>query len=462
MHSTITIASIILLSFAPATFGNNNFAGLAVSNSIGGSSSYSCRSQAQWKQVANDAKAQGFKALRILGFDCNALDMASSAAAAAGLQIMAGIFAQSQFAELCVDSFSNDVQTFRNAYNKYGAGRYIGLTIGNEVADSVGNIMAKVYDVRGYLGSVGVHTPVSTVHTWVEIRDNPQLCGADFVGANAHAFYDGGVGSGQAGDFVFKTVRPALQKACPGKKIYITETGWPSRGANNGKAVPSIADERNALLNINCACRDDTSVSVFAFEYDDQLWKSNDNERSFGPEGVTPPPPLSDASMNPSILYKKLLYLTTKHAQPSGLEEILAIRSSDAIHAWGHNYLISRNPLLADRMDNEAFKAHLLSTGPYIGDSTSKVHAVTIDEYQRTAVLHMSYFLRPAKSDEIVEQDLIWTIKFTDDEDVEKILIKETVEFIDAAASSRLGEIIRSIHGEIAENVRGGITLRGF
>ena len=25
-----------------------------------------------------------------------------------------------------------------------------------------------------------------------------------------------------------------------------------------------------------------TPVSVFAFEYDDQLWKTNDNERSFG------------------------------------------------------------------------------------------------------------------------------------------------------------------------------------
>lgn len=37
----------------------------------------------------------------------------------------------------------------------------------------------------GYLGSVGVTTPVSTVHTWVNIRANPALCGADFVGANA-------------------------------------------------------------------------------------------------------------------------------------------------------------------------------------------------------------------------------------------------------------------------------------
>jgi exo-beta-1,3-glucanase (GH17 family) len=45
--------------------------------------------------------------------------------------------------------------------------------------------MAKVYDVRGYLGSIGVNVKVSTVHTWVFIRDNPSMCGADFAGANA-------------------------------------------------------------------------------------------------------------------------------------------------------------------------------------------------------------------------------------------------------------------------------------
>ena len=46
--------------------------------------------------------------------------------------------------------------------------------------------------------------------------------------------------------------------------------------------MASIADEHAALINLNCASRDDTSISVFAFEYDDQLWKANDNERSFG------------------------------------------------------------------------------------------------------------------------------------------------------------------------------------
>ncbi|GLB44881.1 putative glycosyl hydrolase 17 family protein [Lyophyllum shimeji] len=280
---SINLRLVVAISaFALPSLATTNFAGVTVSNSIGGTGSYTCRTQAQWNTVANNAKNNGFSAIRILGFDCNALDMASSAAASAGIQVLAGIYASGGTIANSMTQINNDVQTFRTAYAKYGAGRYVGLTIGNEVNDSPANIMAKVYDVRGYLGSVGVTTQVSTVHTWVTIRDNPALCGADFAGANAHAFYDGGRTSGQAGDFVFKTVVPALKAACPGKKIIITESGWPSRGANNGVAVASLADERNALLNLNCACRDDRSVSVYAFEYDDQNWKSNDNERSFG------------------------------------------------------------------------------------------------------------------------------------------------------------------------------------
>ena len=114
------------------------------------------------------------------------------------------------------------------------------------------------------------------------------------------AFYDGNVNARGAGDFLMKTVVPLLKSKCPGKKIIITEcvhiplpryhiltdgvnrTGWPSRGGSNRNAVASPNDEREALLNLNCAARDDRGVSIYAFEADDQLWKGNDNERSFG------------------------------------------------------------------------------------------------------------------------------------------------------------------------------------
>lgn len=168
--------------------------------------------------------------------------------------------------------------------------------------------------------------------------------------------------------------------------------------------------------------------------------------------------------MAPSPLYSKLLSLAQAHANPKDEAEILSIRSPDARHAWGHNCLVSRNPGLQDRMDNAAFRSHLHTTGPYLDDGRSEVHHIMIDENQRKAVIHMSYFLTPKGSKETVENDLIWILKFTDEGEVEGgvdgILIKESVEFIDAAASSRLGTVIRELHGELNEGVRGGITLK--
>ncbi|KIM39349.1 glycoside hydrolase family 17 protein [Hebeloma cylindrosporum] len=282
MFTTLIAALLVLPALA-----KNHFAGITASNSIGGTGSYTCRTQAQWNQLANDAKAQGFGAIRILAFDCNALDLASSAAKAAGLQVMAGIYVSGTIAAGAAQ-IDADVQTFRAAYGKYGAERYIGLTIGNEVNDSAANIMAKVSGVRATLRGAGISTPVSTVHVWVTIRDNKPFCDGDFIGANAHAFFDGHQTSAQAGDFLSKIVYPALKQACPGKKIYITESGWPSRGGSFGVAVASVADERTAIEKLNCASRDNPSIPVFAFEYDDQLWKSNDNERSFGIFGKIP------------------------------------------------------------------------------------------------------------------------------------------------------------------------------
>ncbi|KAK7053040.1 hypothetical protein VNI00_004361 [Paramarasmius palmivorus] len=166
--------------------------------------------------------------------------------------------------------------------------------------------------------------------------------------------------------------------------------------------------------------------------------------------------------MAPSALYSKLFSLAQAHAEPKDLDQILNIRSRDAIHAWGHNYLVSKNPGLADRMDNDAFEAHLINSGRYLDMGSSQVHDIIVDEHKRRAVIHMSYFLKPKDSKEMVEHDLIWTLKFTDEDKEDEILIKESVEFIDAAAGARVGAIVQEIHGEIDELTRGSITLKGI
>ena len=167
--------------------------------------------------------------------------------------------------------------------NKYGASNIDGLAIGSEVNDSPSNIMQKVWDVREHLNNdVGYNGPISTVHTWVQVMNNPVLCDADRVTVNAHAFFDGNVQAGNAGNFIRDTVLPNIRRVCASysavNDIVITESGWPSRGNSNGAAVPSLGNEAAAIRSLNCVSK---SAKIFAFEADDSVWKSsNDNEKS--------------------------------------------------------------------------------------------------------------------------------------------------------------------------------------
>ena len=177
----------------------------------------------------------------------------------------------------------NQVGAFVNVVRKYGAGGIDGLTIGNEVNDSPSNIMRRVWDVHGYLNNViGYKGPISTVHTWVQVMNNPVLCDADRVTVNAYAFFDGNVQAGNAGNFIRDTVLPNIRRVCAPysavNNIVITESGWPSRGNSFGAAVPSLGNEAAAIRSLNGAS---TSTKIFAFEADDSVWKNaNENERS--------------------------------------------------------------------------------------------------------------------------------------------------------------------------------------
>ncbi|KAH6918260.1 glycoside hydrolase superfamily [Coprinopsis sp. MPI-PUGE-AT-0042] len=279
MMVSFSLLALLSLVHVASVSAANNFAGITVSNIQ--STDPTCRTQQQWNDIVNKARDNGFNSIRILAFDCDALDRAATAAASAGLTVLAGIWFQGSVANAAA-SIRNDVEAFRNAAGKFGPGRFRGLTIGNENFDNPSAIMDKVNEMRNYLRSAGINTPVSTVHDWVQIRANPVLCNGDFVGANTHAFYDGNVAASQMGDFVFKTVIPELKAACPGKTIIITEAGWPSRGAANRQAVASVDAAKSALLTLNCACKDNRGVSVYAFEAEDLFWKADDRERSFG------------------------------------------------------------------------------------------------------------------------------------------------------------------------------------
>jgi exo-beta-1,3-glucanase (GH17 family) len=271
-----------LFNLAFTAFGTNNFYGIDISsfNAKG-----QCRNTAEWDSVVSNAKHNGYKRFRIYGNDCGTtFDLATASAKKYGLPVLIGIWVGGTIAN-SVAQINQDVGAFINTVNKYGANNVDGLTVGNEVADTPINIMQKVWDVRGYLHNViGYKGPISTVHTWVEVMNNPVLCDADRVTVNAHAFYDGKVQAPGAGNFIRDVVLPNIRRVCAPyaavKDIIITESGWPSRGPNFGAAVPSLANEQAALSSLNCVAK---SNNIIVFEAEDSSWKSgHDNEKSFG------------------------------------------------------------------------------------------------------------------------------------------------------------------------------------
>jgi len=279
MRFALSSAVLLTSALVGSVSAKNWFVGFNAANE---KSDGSCRTASDWGSMLDTAKAQGFNSVRIYGAECNAFDLVGAAAAARGMTVLAGVYAGSGTIAASTTQMNNDVGLFVNAIAAHGHSTFSGITIGNEVNDSAQNIMNFVWNVRGYLHNViGYAGPVSTVHTWVFIRDNPVMCQGDFVGANAHAFYDGSTTAPNAGPFVSYTVYPALRGACgSGANIMITESGWPSGGNSNGAAVPSLANEQSALYALNCAASG--GAQIYAFEYDDLAWTANGNEQSFG------------------------------------------------------------------------------------------------------------------------------------------------------------------------------------
>ncbi|KAJ3129178.1 hypothetical protein HK100_008779 [Physocladia obscura] len=157
-----------------------------------------------------------------------------------------------------------------------------------------------------------------------------------------------------------------------------------------------------------------------------------------------------------SSVYTELYNLAKTHAVPSSIEEIISIRHSNATHSWGHKFLVSQNIGLQDVMDNTAFASHIASTGRYITSAAKPliIHSIIVDEFSANAVVHMSYFLQARNIDEVVEQDLIWTLKFAPPVEGGKWLIKESCEFIDGSASARVGTLVRITHENLPDNVK--------
>lgn len=230
----------------------------------------SCKSQ---DDVNADFQALFSKAsygiVRLYGTDCNQVAMVLKATAQKRTKLFLGIFditTVEKQAQQIVDAVHGDWS------------RVDTVSVGNELVNngqaSVADIRSAVQRARASL--TGYTGPVVTVDTFVAIIANPGLCDVgDYVAANCHAFFDGGVAAAGAGKFVQDQAK-RVAAACGGKKTVITESGWPSKGTANKAAVPSLENQQAAVASLQQAF----SSNLFLFSAFNEYWKPS-NAQTF-------------------------------------------------------------------------------------------------------------------------------------------------------------------------------------
>ena len=113
--------------------------------------------------------------------------------------------------------------------------------------------------------------PVGYVDAYYEFSARPritELC--DVILANCYPFWEGC--SFEYSLVYMKNMYYQAMNAAKGKKVIITETGWPSQGESFQGAHPSMENARNYFINTQLWSKTD-DIEIFYFSSFDESWK---------------------------------------------------------------------------------------------------------------------------------------------------------------------------------------------
>ncbi|KAG5419087.1 MP65 [Candida metapsilosis] len=220
-------------------------------------------------QIASDvAELSGFDVIRLYGVDCDQVAQVLQAKTSSQ-KIFAGIYD--------VSAISDGVQTIADAVKAHGSWSDIDtVSVGNELVNSgeatTSQIKSYVNQAKSALKSAGYTGSVVSVDTFIAVINNPELCDySDYIAVNAHCFFDGYYTADQAGEWVLSQIQRVSSACGNNKNVLITETGWPSKGDSNNKAVPSKENQEAAIQSIKDTCG---SASILFTAFND-LWKAD-------------------------------------------------------------------------------------------------------------------------------------------------------------------------------------------
>lgn len=146
--------------------------------------------------------------------------------------------------------------------------------VGNEVL--LRNELS-VQDISNYLQRVREQVaplPVAYVDAYFHIIENPELIKeTDIVMINCYPFWEGSKIENALVDL--RKMYELTKNSSPGKKIIISETGWPSMGDKVYEAEPTVANSRKYFLQTQDWAQTE-GVEVFYFSSFDETWKIKD------------------------------------------------------------------------------------------------------------------------------------------------------------------------------------------
>ncbi|EMG48392.1 BGL2 Glucan 1 [Candida maltosa Xu316] len=216
--------------------------------------------------------------------DCNTLQILGPVADNAGVGIHVGVWPTPD------DKWETEKQALTEYLPKISKSSVKAFLVGSEAlyrGDLTGDELAsKITELKTFLegikdknGNSYGGSPVTFVDSWNKYQDgtaNPAIAVSDAFYVNAFSFWQGIAQDNSSYSF-YDDIMQALQiiqtaKGSTDLPFYVGETGWPTKGANFGSAVPGVSAAADYYQKAICSIRA-LGVNVIQFEYEDEVWK---------------------------------------------------------------------------------------------------------------------------------------------------------------------------------------------
>lgn len=238
----------------------------------------SAMTQQDYNSLFSAAKAlpngNGFNSARlytnIQAGTANTPISAIPAAIAQDTTLLLGLWASAGQANI-----DNEIAALRAAISQYGTqftSRVVGISVGSEdlyrdgaigrqvdagIGAGPATIVSYIQQVRQALQGTALSgakiTHVDTYNAWTNGSNAAVVNAVDFISIDTYPYFQFQMANGIAnGKSLFQSAYQEVAAISAGKEIWVTETGWPVSGPNQGAAVASVENAKKFWDDVGC------------------------------------------------------------------------------------------------------------------------------------------------------------------------------------------------------------------